>query len=368
MRASLSRSACALAALSVLLLSTTVGFCVPAAGATASAAQPLPQLTAYRTNYGVAVDGQAEEPFWSAIPWTTLSLSPSDKFAGAVSQVDVKVAHNGSWVFVLARWRDTTQSRLTDPVIKNASGGFVHNSTYYYGDILWVEWSMFGGGSEKPNVTAFAHTRFAGTPGSGEAGLEANVWSWRSYEDAGGPAYPYHYFPPPVYTWGPKAGQPLVFPYSSAYDSYLNGSAQYFVGTGVMRVEACAAPLSDLDPFVNRAMGSWADSYWTVEMARPFTSPANTSNALFDVQFAQGKSYWVSFLVADGNSGEVYSTNDVSPWVRVTLSSQYDAPEQAGLDMSASVVQTQYLGYAAVGVSVLSVAFALFAYFRRWKR
>ena len=368
MKATSARGATAIALLSLLVLGTSAGFNPPAAGAAGPQTSGNAQLTAYRTNFGITVDGYAEEPFWNSVPWTTLTLSPSDSYAGAVSQVDVKIAHNDSWIFVLARWRDTTQSRLTDPVVKNASGGYVHNSTYYYGDILWAEWSLFGGGSEKPNVTAFAHTRFAGTPGSGKAGLEANVWSWRSYEDAGGPAYPYHYFPPPVYTWGPEAGQPLVFPYSSAYDSYLNGSAQYFVGTGVMRVEACAAPMNDLDPFVNRAMGSWADSYWTVEMARPFTSPQNTSNGLFDVQFAQGNSYWVAFLVADGNAGEVYSTNNVSPWVHVTLSSQYDAPAQLAIDASSAALQTQYIAYATALVSVAALAVALYAYSKRGRK
>lgn len=365
MTAATSRRALPLAAILLLAFSTAFGLYVPTAAAATTSDPASPQVTAYRTGYQVTVDGSGEEPFWSSVPWTTLSLSPSDSFAGAVNQVDVKIAHNDSWIFVLAKWRDTTQSRLTDPVVKNASGGFIHNSTYYYGDILWAQWSLFGGGSEKPNVTAFAHTRFAGTPGSGKVGLETNVWSWRSYEDAGGPAYPYHYFPPPVYTWGPKAGQPLVFPYSSAYDSYLNGSAQYFVGTGVMRVEACAAPYDDLDPFVVRAMGSWSDSYWTVELARPFTSPQNTSNAQFDVQFAQGNSYWVAFLVADGNSGEVYSTNNVSPWVRVTLSSQYDAPEQMAIDSSSATLQAQYVAYAAVAVAVAAVGVALYVYLRR---
>lgn len=363
MQGSSLRKAFGLLAIALMVLSSATLIQIPAASAASAGGNT--NITAYNTNYGITVDGYAEEPFWSSIPWTTLQLSPSDQYAGAVSSVEVKIAHNSTWIFILARWRDTTESRITDPVIRNSTGGYIYNSTYYYGDILWAEWSLFGGGSIKPNVTAFAHTRFAGTPGSGKAGLEANLWSWRSYEDAGGPAYPYHYFPPPVYTWGPQAGQPLVFPYSAAYDSYLNGSAQYFVGTGVMRVEACAAPLNDLDPFVNRAMGSWADNYWTVEMARPFTSPANTSNALFDVQFKEGQSYWAAFLVANGNQGEVYSTNDVSPWVQITISPQYDSAEQAMMNANTAATQATYVAIAAIAVAAAAVLVAIYPRMRR---
>ncbi len=370
-----NRAVVSLVLLSLLLISSFVLFLAPEAGATAqsgstasSSENPSGEVIAYRTSQGIAVDGLAEEPFWSSVPWTGLALTPSDKYAGAVNEVYVKAAHNSSWVFVLARWHDATESRRTDPVVRNASGGYVHNSTYYYGDILWVEWSLFNGGAAKPNVTAFAHTRFAGTPGSGKSGLEANLWSWRSYEDGGGPNYPYHYFPPPVYTWGPKAGQPFVFPYSSAYDSYLNASAQYFIGTGVMRVSACAAPLNDLDPFVDRAMGSWDSGWWTAEMARPYLSPQNTSNAKFDVQFAQGQSYWLAFLVADGNRGEVYSTNNLSDWVDLTLSPTFNPQEQQVLNSNALAQQAQYLSYFAASASLVAIVVVSYSFARRGRR
>lgn len=319
-------------------------------------------LVAYKTNEGITVDGLPEERFWSQAPWTKLALKPSDGFGGAVKELDVKVAHNDSWIFILANWHDPTESRRTDPVVRNPKGGYFYNNTYYYGDILWVDWSLANGGSTKPAVDPWGHTRFAGTPGSGRAGLEANLWSWRSYWDSGGPTYPYHYFPPSVYTWGPKAGQPLIIPYSSAYDSYLNATAQYFVGTGVMRVEACAAPFDDLDPFVVRAKGAWSNNTWTVEIARPFTSPPNTSNKLFDVQLSEGRNYWVGFVVADGNKGEVYNTNSVSEWVNIEISPQLYQPE-AQVAKIANV--TQYVAYGGLGVLLVAIATASFLLIRR---
>ena len=298
----------------------------------------------------------SSETFWNQIPWTEIPLQASDAYGGHTGDAYVKVVNNGSWIFLLAQWNDTTQSRLTDPVLVNPNGGYVYNSTYYYGDLFWFEWSLMG--ATAPPVPPYGHTRFAGTPGSGDAGLVANLWRWSSYEDPSGPTFPYHYYPPSVYTWGPNEGQPLVEPYGIAFDSYLNASAQYFVGTGVMRVETCAAPLPNLDPFVIRARGIWSNAsggFWTMEMARAFVSPPNTQNNLFDIQLQEGQHYWVGFLVANGNDGEVYSTNSRSQWIDLYLSPQSPHGQQVGA--SPPGLSTAGLIYvAAIVVAVAVVA------------
>jgi len=295
-------------------------------------AQAATDIVALKTGEQISVNGMADEGFWSRIPATVVPLSGSNEYGGHVSSVNIKVAHNGTWLFILATWTDATEDRMGQNPITLSQGQYLHNETYYYEDHFISGWSMAEDSPTSAGVNPFAiDTWFI--DGRGPEGMIANSWTWGGTDtDSGGPAWPYPDSPPPTYRWGPHEGEPLIYPYSYARDSLMNSTGNWIIGTGLFHGGGVCNvnPAIDLEGFTVRAKGLWESNVWTLEVARPFTTVAN--NMPYSIQFEQGQTYPVSFAVLDGYQGEVMETNSISEWMNIELSSQYTYLEQDVLD------------------------------------
>ena len=329
-----------------LLLGTGVAAIAPAAQAQSSG------LVAAKVTGSIKVDGILNEGFWANANSYTVALNPSNQFGGKESSVNVKLAENGTWLFIAAQWQDSSQSRMEASVLQGSSTGqYVYNSTYYYGDLFYA---MFYMGSGTPGMSPYAQSSAGrgGAPQGWSAGNAESVWNWRSYyTDQGANDFP-HYIPygsvsPEVYSYGPNKGQVITFPHSWAWDFYANSTGNWLIDDGMLHSAGCAV---QGNPFDVWAAATWSNGVWTLEMARAFApSGANTN---YSITLQQGETYSIAFAVANGNLGEVDATDSISGWNTL----QIPAPSTS--------TPTLYYALAAVAVVVI-VAIAVVGIRRR---
>lgn len=329
-------------------------------------AQTAADIVALKTGEQINVNGMGDEGFWSRITATDVMLTESNEYGGHITSVKIKAAHNGTHLFLLATWNDPQEDRTGQGALANQTnpGQYVHNETYYYEDHFILSWWMDTG---LPTVNPFAIDTWW-TGGAGPEGMLANCWTWGATDtDSGGPAWPYPDSPPPIYRWGPRQGEPLIYPYSWARDSMQNSTGNWHLGTGILHISACSI---EGEPFTVRAKGIWEAGSWTLEIARPFTTVTN--NIPYSIQFEETKTYSVLFAAFDGSQGEVMETNSISNWMTIELSSQYTYLEQDVLDATQAaqdaaqaadearkIAETSTtLAYASIAVSVIAIIIA----------
>lgn len=303
----------ALFVVSLLLLG--LGLVLPVHSATTNQT-----ITASRVTGSDTVNGLQDESFWSQVPSQTVSLAPSNQFGGKESSVTIQAANNGTWLFLFAKWSDSSQNRLEMTAIKgNQTGQYFTNSTYYYADLFFVDWWM---GSGAPDQSPFATSQpgGGGHPTGWSASDKQNIWNWRSYfTDQGAPGYPnielWPTMTPESYSFGSMKGETIVVPHSWAWDLYMNSTGNYLLDDGMFHSVSCVVQTPD--PYTVWARGVWSNGVWSLEMARPFTPPS--PNKDYSMSFSGGQSYYVSFAAANGGAGEVQATNSISQWLTLTI-------------------------------------------------
>ncbi|MDG6900367.1 MAG: hypothetical protein JRM80_00190 [Nitrososphaerota archaeon] len=297
----------------------------------------------------IVVDGATGEPFWAQVPQTAVQLAPSNQFGGKETSVSIQAANNGTWLFLFAKWTDPTEDRMQMKVLKgNLTGQYFTNSTYYYGDLFFANWWI---GSGAPDQQPFATSQpgGGGKPSNWGVTDKQNIWNWRSYyTDQGSPGYPNIMLWPAIttaekYSFGSMKGQTIVVPHSWAWDLYMNKTGNYLLDNGMFHSVSCVVQTAS--PYVIYAKGVWSNGIWNLEIARPFAEP--TSNQPYTVSLQSGQSYSLSFATADGGSGEVQTTNSISPWLSLSI----EAPPQS--------FPSGTLVYGLVVVAVAIVAVAL---------
>lgn len=314
-------------------------------------------LTATNVTGTLNVNGSPDEAFWSTVTSYNISLTGSNPYGGKEDKVTVKIATNGTTLFILAKWNDPTESRksMTRVTAQPAiPGQYLANSTYYYGDLFFVVlWMGDGTPTQTPFVTG--HPGGGGKPSNWGANDNANIWSWRAYyTDQGAPAFPHLSLWNKTsgslgalekYNFGPNKGQNTTFPYSWAWDLHMNKTGNWLIdGYGILHSVSCTVPGF---PYAVRAMGTWNNGAWTLEIARPLTPPAE--NQAHSITLTQGKTYSIAFAAADGGQGETEQTNSISSWKTLALPQTTDYT----------------LLYLAGGAGVVVVALGAFVLYRR---
>ncbi len=299
----------------------------------------------------IAVDGSQEESFWSQVPASTVQLAPSNQFGGKETSVSVQVANNGTWLFMFAKWTDPTEDRIQMKVLKGTqTGQYIVNSTYHYADLFFVNWWM-GSGSPSQNPFATSQPGKGGQPPNWGSSDKQNIWNWRSYfTDQGSPGYPNVVLWPKMtapenYSFGPMKGQTIVLPHSWAWDLYMNKTGQYLMDNGMFHSVSCASVTAY--PYTVYARGVWSNGAWSLEMARPFTPPAQ--NQPYTMSFQSGQSHYLSLATSNGGAGEVMATNSISPWTTLSI----EAPTSQSLLYNPMV-------YGSIVGAVVIIAAALF--------
>lgn len=285
---------------------------------------------ALKTQYPFSLDGVPNETFWGQIPAVYVPLTGTTPYGGHVPNVWVKAAHNGSYLFLTLQWPDAKESRKSDRAIRltqstpsNLTGRYHYNETYFYTDAAAVTWWM---GSEKPTVKPATNDEFGPSP-TRRASLfgwstndKAELWVWKAYIlDLGNPLWPYSgLLPAGKYYWGDKAGQTYTMPYSAALSNVFNATGTWTLGDGVLHSNTCQQPRTK--PFDVRARGVWSSGMWTLELARPFVTPAE--NRPYTMAFEEGKTYWIVPAAFDGNKGEWEEVASISNWLSLEISKE----------------------------------------------
>ncbi len=306
----------------------------------------------------ITVDGSPSESFWSTVPANTVQLAPSNQFGGKETSVSIQAANNGTWLFVFAKWSDPTENRMQMKALKGAQPGqFIANSTYYYGDLFFASWWM-GSGTPDQNPFATSQPGAGGKPPAAWTATDKqNVWNWRSYyTDMGSPGYPNIKLWPAItaaenYSFGPMKGQTIVVPHSWAWDLYMNKTGNYLLDNGMFHSVSCVVQTAS--PYTIYARGVWSNGAWNLEMARPFIEPA--ANQPYTVSFQSGQAYQVSFATADGGSGEVQTTNSISPWLNLSI----EAPPSQSAGIVGIVSNPLVYGLAIAAIIVAVAALVL---------
>lgn len=267
----------------------------------------------------VIVDGKLDEKLWTDIQPVVVSLEPTFPWGGAIKKVSVRAINNGTWVFMAFQWEDTTESRDESARIKRPEGGFFYNKTHFYSDNLFIGWWM---NSERPTVKPWFNAHFAGTtlgqvPWKDYPSAKAGLWAFKAYwVDDDSRYWPQDYYEAlGKFTWGPHAGEPLFKPYPHLTETFLNSTANYFIGSGVIHVSGCAFPERDTYPYDLRGNGLWREGVWTLEVARPFKPHPLNEPLGVTMRLEADKVYWVFFGAADGHHGENEDVGSISQWL-----------------------------------------------------
>ncbi|BCU67629.1 cytochrome b558/566 subunit A [Sulfolobales archaeon HS-7] len=89
------------------LIVTLIAFVLILIGGLLVEGLTAPQIIAYKVSGSADLGAPGSEPFWRNIPWTNVTLAPNLKgvpTSGETHWVEVKMAYNGTDMFVLMRW------------------------------------------------------------------------------------------------------------------------------------------------------------------------------------------------------------------------------------------------------------------------
>jgi len=349
MRLPASKSLAGSVIVSVLLLTLTFsGTIIIAHG------QTSPSIVAYKVTGQADLASPGSESFWSSIPWTEIPLAANVPNGGHTPYILVKMANNGTDLFVLLSWNVTVPSYMMSSVFSigggppgypplwyNSSSGqyvpapprsleetvvksYYVNSTYYSQDRVAVMWYL-GGQSGTPD-----DCMVVGAPNGGalEAGGAADIWdfmfgaTWNTthlfHTGVGYPMEPlskyYNWWNDNVSFTGVDYPAP---PYGFALNLYTNASNLYEVGLGTgLFYEDVATNLTN--PYVVQASARYSNGAWIVEMVRPMGIPAGAGN--YEVDLQPGSTYDVAFAVWQGYYGENAFIKSISTFVTAYIS------------------------------------------------
>ena len=248
-----------------------------------------PEIVAIRVDGSLKLDGVADEPFWAEAPEVDVPLAASAAGGGHVSLVDIKAAHNGTWLFILAKWRDPTATIELEPGEEEQ-------------DRFVIMWHIRGPMMGYPCMQL-------GTNGAVTQG-EVDLWHWHGAEDN-----------PDSPNYG--EGGKVTPPHPYAADQYANTQARS----------------SDPgDSFWDIwARGKWSNGVWTLEIARPFT----TADTEHDVQFEVGNTYHAAFAVFEGGSGESEAVKSTSAWYSLVISTGATTTAPSSLEERISNLESE---------------------------
>lgn len=317
-------------------------------------AQPSANIIAYKVKGNADIQHPGSAKFWQDIPWVTIPLSANVPNGGHTPAINVKVAWNGTYIFVLLTWNATKPSNRMSSVFSlgggpfgfpplwynQSSGQFVVapprsveenivkyyyvNSTYYSQDRVAMMWYL-GGQTGTPD-----DCMVVGRPNGGalEAGGAANIWdfmtgaTWNTttpfLPQIGYPLTPLSKF----YNWWNRNVSFTGVDYQApptgfALNLYTNATDLYEVGlgTGLFYTDV---DTNHTDPFVVQANAIMGAHSWTVEMIRQIGEPVGGNPYL--VNITPGNTYDVAFAVWQGYYGENAFIKSISTFQTLYIS------------------------------------------------
>lgn len=275
----------------------------------------------------VTIDGRATELFWEKAQAIEFPLEATMEGGGHINEVTMKVVNDGSNIYLLFQWSDPTESRI--------KGG----DTKANEDRLAVMVSLDPGEPEMPYPR-----HQIGTHGAAEAG-KYDMWHWKAARtDSEGANF----------SAVTREGITYTFdhPYSFALDEFGNTTERYREGLTEYVEKDPNHPLAKYNEYDVKAKGIWANSEWTLEMARKYTT---TDPDYADKQFKQGENFYFAIAVYDGGEGEDLAVKSVTPWHAAQLSDESLIP----------AARPVYIFYAAGAVMVVLAAIGAIFVLRR---
>ncbi len=353
----------------------------------------VPQIIAYKVTGSANLKDPGSESFWSQIPWTVIPLSANVPGGGHTSQIMVKAAWNGTYLFVLLTWNVTKPSHHLSSVFSLGGGPFGYpplwynqsshsfvvapprvdeetivksyyvNSTYYSQDRVAMMWYL-GGQSGTPNDCMVVGAKNGGALAAGGA---ANIWDFMMGATWNGtqlvsPALGMK--PVPEYTYYNWWNHNVSFtgvnyqapPTGFALNLYTNASDLYEVGlgTGLFYTDV---DTNHTDPFDVLA-GAYNTSHtWVVEMARHMGYIPGAGQ--YEVNLTPGSTYDVAFAVWQGYYGENAFIKSISTFVPLVISNS--SPTTTTTSITSTVNMTMI--YTEVSAIVIMIVAAIILYF-----
>ncbi len=343
-------------------------------------------LTAYYVNATPNLASPGSESFWSSIPAMQVGLIATVTGGGHTKSVSVKMANNGTAIFVLEEWNDTHPSYMESAAIggnpqilllKNGTkivgpnraqeakayqsgdaAGFYSNSTYYYPDRAAIMW-FNGNGTSASDVMTIGGPKGPGAGGSLSSG-SANIWEWiagatdNSTNDKG------------FNFWMNESasGVPYKPTSSFALPLYTNYTNMYQIGNDSMWYSSLPGT-SNVNPFNIHVGAQWSNGKWVVEYVRDFAPESGES--AYVPTFTTGDTYYFALAVWQGYEGETLLAKSISPsFIPVTISSQsYSTPSSSTPSTSSngfSGTATMYLILAVILILAISVIIIMTIY------
>lgn len=251
---------------------------------------PAAELTASAIPAAPIIDGDPAE--WSGVAGITVPLTGS----GGVSEVKLKAAIHGDRIFVLAVWKDATESRLHKPY-KWDENARSYQRTGQLEDRLAVSLAMTGD---------FSASKLSG------AEFSADVWHWKaSRSDPAGIAQDKMWkvsqseFPKGK-AFKTEDGQTIWLARSSDKGDRLYRPVKYDVKDRDLmpRYEVNLSPAGSIADV--SARGKWRDGRWFLEMSRKL----DTGNADDAVIPASG-AILIAVAAFNDIDGRNHSSSDV---------------------------------------------------------
>ena len=161
------------------------------------------------------LDGDTSDPVWRNIQPFSLMTNQGDNFDGkGETRINIRAAHDGTWVYFLFDWEDPTRSLKQLPLIKRAEGwqllhdGYERSDEHAFNEdkfaVLFTTLDLTLAGdhtfhaSPQPIAGAPQTTTGRGlhyTPG---AGIYADVWQWKATSAGPGGWLDDDHFGPPL--------------------------------------------------------------------------------------------------------------------------------------------------------------------------
>lgn len=300
-------------------------------------AQLSANIVALTVTGSVNIQNPGQEAFWNQIAATQIPLTLSNDFGGATKFVTVKMANNGTHLFVFASWTDPTESRIRNNVIEDESfpALFYANSTFYYEDRIVFWWSLDQNPGPPPCMqkSAYGHGEGESLAGTG------NLWHWKAARtDSSGTS-----FGKLKYGSGPNKGKPVIPPHSFSDNEFINTTGHYQLGWDQYPTATVPGNFTigegenniPYSTFLVAAHGTYDSSTHTYKWVAART--LTTTPALHTVQFASEKTYYFAVAVYDGGPipipstvphpagwgfyGENEETKSISSWFTMALGS-----------------------------------------------
>lgn len=351
-------------------------------------AQTSPSIVAYKIKGQANLASPGSESFWASIPWTEVPLAANVPNGGHTPYILVKMANNGTDLFVLLSWNATVPSHMMSSVFSlgggppgyaplwyNQSSGqyipapprsieenvvksYYVNSTYYSQDRVAIMWYL-GGQSGTPDDCMVVGKSNGGAL---QAGGAADIWdfmmgaTWNTtqpfHTGAGYPVKPlsdyYNWWNRNVTFTGVDYSAP---PYGYALNLYTNASNLYEVGLGTGLFYSDVAT-NQTDPYVVQASAYNTTGTWTVEMVRPMGTPAGAGG--YEVNLQPGSTYDVAFAVWQGYYGENAFIKSISTFVTAYISTS--SPPSFSAVNSLLYIDVAFIVAAAAGAAVTYMA------------